>query len=139
MGGNTGEIHIGSERELYKYIVFSHFQRIGLHGGQPRSWCLLLNTEKRTKEKMWQRLPPLHAACSEEKNEKKRDASICLGATQVSVPRPYKDSFDSSTSPMSTASQNSTLLCAITTFPVSLPLFSGDAWPRLPLLSSTRP
>ena len=43
--------------------------------------------------------------------------------------------------PTGVASQNSTLFpCAITTFPVSLPLSSpGDVWPRLPLLPSTRP
>ena len=41
---------------------------------------------------------------------------------------------------MGVASQNATLLCAIATFPVSLPLSSpGDVWPRLPLLASTRP
>ena len=41
---------------------------------------------------------------------------------------------------MGVASQNSTLPCAIATFPVSLPLSSpGDFWPRLPLLPSTRP
>ena len=39
---------------------------------------------------------------------------------------------------MGVALQNSTLPCAIATFPVSLPLLSspGDVWPRLPLLSS---
>ena len=41
--------------------------------------------------------------------------------------RPYKDSFDSSTRFKGIASQNSTLSCAITTFPVSLLPFSlGD-------------
>ena len=56
-----------------------------------------------------------------------------------SVSHPYKDSYDSS-APMGVASQNSTLPCAIATFPVSLPLSSpGDVWPRLPLLASTRP
>ena len=57
-----------------------------------------------------------------------------------SVSRPYKDSYDSSARPMGVASLNSTLPCAIATFPVSLPLSSpGDVWPRLPLLPSTRP
>ena len=57
-----------------------------------------------------------------------------------SVSRPYNDSYDSSARPMGVASQNSTLPCAIATFPVSLPLSSpGDVWPRLPLLTSTRP
>ena len=40
---------------------------------------------------------------------------------------------------MGVASQNYTLLCAVATSPVSLPLSStGDVWPRLPLLPSTR-
>ena len=57
-----------------------------------------------------------------------------------SVSRPYKDSYDSSARPMGVASQNSTLPCAIATFPVPLPLSSpGDVWPRLPLLPSMRP
>ena len=44
-----------------------------------------------------------------------------------SVSRPYKDTYDSSARPMGVASQNSTLPCAIPTFPVSLPLSSpGD-------------
>ena len=55
-----------------------------------------------------------------------------------SVSRPYKDSYESSARPMGVASLNSTLPCAIATFPVSLPLSSpGDVWPRLPLLPST--
>ena len=53
-----------------------------------------------------------------------------------SVSPPYKDSLDSSARPMGVTSQNSTLPCAITSFPVSLPLSSpGDVWPRLPLFS----
>ena len=57
-----------------------------------------------------------------------------------SVSRPYNDSYDSSARPMGVASLNSTLPCAIATFPVSLTLSSpGDVWPRLPLLPSTRP
>ena len=41
-----------------------------------------------------------------------------------SVSRPYKDSYDSSARPMGVASLNSTLPCAIATFPVALPLSS---------------
>ena len=56
------------------------------------------------------------------------DAFTCLGATQVSVRvAPVQDSFGSSARPKGVASQTSTLPCAITTFPVSLPLSSpGD-------------
>ena len=57
-----------------------------------------------------------------------------------SVPRPYKDSYDSSARPMGVASPNCTFPCAIATFPVSFSLSSpGDVWPRRPLLPSTRP
>ena len=49
----------------------------------------LLNREKRTKEKVWQRTPPSpppHAARSDGKNKiKSRDASTYLGTMQVSV------------------------------------------------------
>ena len=63
-----------------------------------------------------------------------------LRRSSRSVSRPYKDSYDSSARPMGVASQNYTLPCAIATFPVSLPLSStGNVWPRLPLLPSTRP
>ena len=110
----------------------------------------LLNREKKKKKSLAAPPPPpLPARCSfgENKNKKSRDASTCLGATQVGVTRwsrsvshPYKDSYDSSARPMGVASQNSTLPCAIETFPVSLLLSSpGDVWPRLPLLASTRP
>ena len=68
----------------------------------------------------------------------RRYASRCyaggLGPSRV------RTSYDSSARPVGVASQNSTLPCAITTFPVSLPLSSpGDVWPRLPLLPSTQP
>ena len=43
-----------------------------------------------------------------------------------SVSRTYRDPFDSSTRPKAVASQNSTLPCAITYFPVLLLLSSGD-------------
>ena len=116
--------------------VVSHIQRIGyqpekntLHGGQSRLW-----SAEQGKEEKKERLatpPPPPPRCSFGKNKikiKSRDASTCLGATRVSVHLALvQDSFDSSTRPMGVASQNSTLPCAITTFPVSLPLSSpGD-------------
>ena len=106
---------------------------------------------KKKRKKSLAAPPPPRALLVRRKNEKQKKisrgaASTCLGATQVgvtqvvSVRRPYKDSYDSSARPMGVASQNSTLPCAIATFPVSLPLSSpGDFWPRLPLLPSTRP
>ena len=92
----------------------------------------LLNREKRIQEKGWQLTsppsPPSPAARSEKIKYKSRDASTTQGATQVSVRlAPLQDSFDSSARPMGVASHNSTLPCAITTFPVSIPLaFPGD-------------
>ena len=93
----------------------------------------LLNRERRTQEKVWQHTPPfspLDAARSEKVKSKPRQshASTCLDATQVSVRlAPVQDSFDSFSEPMVVASQTYMLPCAITTFPVSLPLSSsGD-------------
>ena len=58
-----------------------------------------------------------------------RDAPTYTGATQIVSVRlaPVRDAFGSSTRPMLimvVALQNPTLLCAIITFPVSLPLSS---------------
>ena len=143
-------------------VVVSHIQRIGC---QPEKKLLytvanpargLLNREKKKRKSLAAHPPPPPhpARCSfgekkkKKKKKKSRGASTCLGATQAGVTQvvsvrlasPYKDSFDSSARPMGVASQNSTLPCAIATFPVSLPLSSpGDVWPRLPLLASTRP
>ena len=81
-------------------VVVSHIQRIGcqpkkttLRGGQSRSWSA--ERGKKRRKKVWQRLhppslpppPSLRAARSEKKKKKKktRDASSCLGATQVGV------------------------------------------------------
>ena len=91
----------------------------------------LLNSEKRTKEKVWQHTPPspppapLHTARSE-KNISNKNHTTHLQALRRSrsVSRPYKDLFGSSTRPMGVASQNSTLPSAITSFPVSLLLSS---------------
>ena len=99
----------------------------------------LLNRENITKSKSL--AAPLQHCSFEENQIKSRDASTCLGATQVLVRlAPVQDSFGSSTRPIGVASKNSTVPCAFTTFPVSLSLSSpGDVQPRLHLLSSTRP
>ena len=91
----------------------------------------LLNREKK-KKKVWQRTPP-HPPLRCSFGEALRRSR--------SVSRPYKDTFDSSARPMGVTSQNSSLPCAITTFPVLLPLLSssGDIQPRLPVIFSTRP
>ena len=107
----------------------------------------------RGKQKVWQPPPspppPARAARPEKKKKTKKQSphphvqALRKSASRRwsrSVSRPYKDSYDSSARPMGVASQNSTLPCAIATFPVSLPLSSpGDVWPRLPVLPSTRP
>ena len=108
----------------------------------------LLNREK-NKTKMSGSAPPPPCAPRSEKIKIKITRRIYMSrrysiksALRRSrfVSRPYKDSYESSARPMGVASQNSTLPCAIATFPVSLPLSSpGDVWPRLPLLPSTRP
>ena len=89
----------------------------------------LLNREKRTKENIWQRIPPsstLHAARSEKINKNHVTHLQALRRSR-SVSRPYNDSFDSSTKSKGVASQNSTLPCAIATLPVSLlPSSLGD-------------
>ena len=64
--------------------------------------------------------PPPSPRCSFGEIKTSRDASSCLGATQVSVRlAPVQDSFDSSTRLVGVACQHSTLRCAITTSPVS--------------------
>ena len=111
-----------------------------LHDGQSRSWSPE-KKEKRTTEKVWQRSPPhpTPPRCSFGGNS--RDASS-TGATQISV-RLASTRIPSARrlgQRKGVTSQNSTLPCAITTFPVSLLLSSpGDVQPRLPLPSSTRP
>ena len=125
-----------------------------LHGGQSRSWSA--EQGKKEEEKVWQHPPPPppppppRALLVRRKKKKKKNHAAyphvqalrksALRRWSRSVSHPYKDSYDSSARPMGVASQNSTLPCAIATFPVSLPLSSsGDVWPRLPLLASTRP
>ena len=84
--------------------------------------------------------PPTLLARRKNKSHATHLHNIWVPRRSRSVSRPYKDDFDSSARPMGVASQNSTLLCAITTVPISLPLSSpGDVWPRLPFLFSTWP
>ena len=86
----------------------------------------LLNREQRTKEKGWQRPPP-PPRCSFGEKYKNHVTHLQALRRSRSVSRPSKDLFDSSTRSKGVASQNSTLPCAITTSPVSLPLSSpGD-------------
>ena len=115
----------------------------------------LLNRGKK-KKKVWQRPPP--ARCSFGENEKQKNHAAHphvmsrryasqryaggLGPSRVRTRIPTTRrlrlvGYDSSARPMGVASQNSTLPCAIETFPVSLPLSSpspGDVRPRLHLL-----
>ena len=79
MGGNTGEIQIGSERLLF--LTFSvlivnpkKLRSTLLHGGQSARG--LLNREKRTKENIWQHTPT-HTARSEINVEEK--PTVILG------------------------------------------------------------
>ena len=147
---------------LLLFLTFSALvanpKKTTLHGGQSRSWSAEQGKKKKKSGSALPPLPPPRARAARS-NKKSRDASTCLGATQVGVtqvvsvrlasvqvlswPRivtSHKDSYDSSARPMGVASQNSTLSSAIATFPVSLPLSSpGDVWPCLPLLPSTRP
>ena len=76
---------------LLLFLTFSALvanpKKTTLHGGQSRSWSA--EQGKKGKERVWQR-PPTPARCSfgEKKKGKKgksRDASTCLGATQVGV------------------------------------------------------
>ena len=82
----------------------------------------LLNREKRTQERVWQHTShPPHSDCSSGVNNNKNHVTHLQALRRSrSILRPYKVSFDSSTRPKGVALQNSTLPCAITTFPVSL-------------------
>ena len=121
--------------------VVSHIQRIGC---QPEKLLYtvanpasgLLNREKRTKEEVWQHPPPppppptQHTARSEKNTKMKITRRIyrryaglgrSLVRTRISSARRL------GTRPREVASQNSTLPCATTSFPVSLLLSSpGD-------------
>ena len=76
----------------------------------------LLNKEKGIKGKVWHRTHPPHAARSEKIKYKSRDASTCLGATQVSVRLTSVQGFLRLVSyrSMGVASQKSTLPGTIT-------------------------
>ena len=113
-------------------VVVSHIQRIGC---QPEKLLYtvanpargLLNREIRTKEKVWQHIPPHPPSCSFGENKLNHATHLQALRRSWSVSRPYKDTFGSSTKPMGVAAQNSTLPSAIISFPVSLLLSSpGD-------------
>ena len=97
-GGGEGKIEQQIDRRtIFKNIlpgtvvvvvvVVSHIQPIGcqpekttLHGDQSRSW-----SAEQGKKKKSGSAPPPHAGPSEKIKIKSRDASTCLGATQVGV------------------------------------------------------
>ena len=98
----------------------------------------LLNREKRTKEKVWQRTPPPHppTLLVRRKINKitrriyRRYAGLGRSRVRTRIPSARRLGIR----PMGVASQNSTLPFATTGFPVSLLLSSpGDVLPRLPL------
>ena len=73
-------------------LVVSHIQRIGcqpekttLQGGQSRSWSVEQGKKKEKKKSGSAPPPPYRYSFVENKNKKSRDASTCLGATQVGV------------------------------------------------------
>ena len=78
---------------MYVVVVVSRIQRIGcqvetLLYTVANTTRGLLNREKKTKEKVWQRTPltpPPTLLVRVKVKYKSRDASTCLGATQVSV------------------------------------------------------
>ena len=78
--------HVGTPKLFLTFSAFvANPKKTTLHGGRSRSW----SSEEENKEKeVWQRPPPPRAARSEKKInkiKKSRDASTCLGATQVGV------------------------------------------------------
>ena len=87
----------------------------------------LLKRENRTKKTFGSALPLTpHPDRSEKINNNNLTHRQALRRS-LSASLPYKDSFDSSTRSKGVASQNSTLLGAITSFPVSLlPSSPGD-------------
>ena len=116
----------------------------------------LLNRKKKKKKKVLQRSPPPARAARSDKKKKKKKRKKKEITRRIHISRRYASlryagglgpsrirtriPTTRQLVPMGVASQNSTLPCAIATFPVSLPLSSpGDVWPRLPLLASTRP
>ena len=130
-------------------VVVSHIQRIDCQPEKPTlrvdqfcSWSAEQGKENK-KIKLAAPPPPTpppHASRWKKIIYKSREASTCLGATQVSIRlTPVQDFFGSSTRPMGAASRNSTLPCAKITFSVTLLLSSpGDVYPRLHIISCTR-
>ena len=86
----------------------------------------LLNRDKQTIGKIWQHAHTHHPLrCSF--GEKKNVTHLMALSWSRSVPRPFKDPFDSSTRSKGVASQKIyTLSFAITRVPVSLLLSAGD-------------
>ena len=67
-------------------------KKTSLHAGQSRSWCAERGNENK-RESLAAHLPPPHAARLEKINLKSRDASTCLGATQVSIRLAFVQGF----------------------------------------------
>ena len=114
---------------LLLFLTFSVLvtkpEKCTLHGGQSRSWSAEQRNENR--ESLAAHL--YSPRCSSGENQiKSPNVSLFLDGTQVLVSlTPVQESFGSSTWLMGVAPQHFTLPCAITTFPVSLPLSSpGD-------------
>ena len=106
--------------------------------GQSRSW----STDQGKKEikKVYQYPPPPALLVRRKQSE---NHATHLHAPRRngsrSVSRLHKDSFDLSTGPIGVASEDSTLLCAMTTSPVYLPLSSsGDVSPPVYLFFPSR-
>ena len=108
-----------------------------VQGGQSRLWSAEQGKENKIKSlAAYPPPPPIPQRCSlliyvlifkGEKRKKNHATHLQALRKSRSVSRPYKYLFGSSTRPMGVASQNSTPLCAITSFPVSLLLSSpGD-------------
>ena len=104
-------------------------QRIGcqpekttLHGGQYRSWSAGQGKENKSKNYGSTSTPtPL----VRRKNNENHATHLQVLLRPRPVSRPYKDSSNASTRLKGVASQNSTLPCAITNFPVSSLLLSS--------------
>ena len=107
-------------------VLVANPKKTILHGGQSCSWSAEQGKENKRK-RLAAYPPPTPPHCSFGENKYKHASHLQALRRSRSVSRPYKDTFGSSTRPMGLASQNSTLLFAITSFPVSLLLPSpGD-------------
>ena len=121
-------LKIRTRLDLLSLKKNSHIQRIGcqpekttLHGGQSRPWSAEQGKENKRSLAAYPPPPPLtllvriikitRRTFRRSSRVRARISSVCRLGTR----------------PMGVASQNSTLPFAITSFPVSLLLFSGDA------------